>query len=129
MENKISKVRLWSSYLLKGIVALFLFMGAVNNIVKTETALTNAKELGYSESSLLPLAIVLLMGVICYVIPKTSILGAVILTAWFGGAVATHIIHGDAPSILLSPVLFAILVWIAIGLRDKKVQTVIPFKQ
>lgn len=129
MENKISKVRLWSSYVLQGIVALFLFMGAVNNIVKTETALTNAKELGYSESSLLPLAIVLLMGIICYVIPKTSILGAVILTAWFGGAVATHIIHGDAPSILLSPVLFAILVWIAIGLRDKKVQTVIPFKQ
>ncbi len=128
MENKISKVRLWSSYMLQGIVVLFPFTGAVTNIVKTETALRNANESGYSENSLLPLAIVLLTGVIGYVIPKTSILGAVILTAWFGGGVATHIIHGDAPSILLSPILFAVFVWIAIELRDKKVQIVIPFK-
>lgn len=129
MENEISKVRLWSSYILQGIVALFLFIGAVTNIVKTETALTNANDLGYSENSLLPLAIVLLSGVIFYVIPKTSILGAVILTAWFGGAVATHIIHGDTPAILLSPILFAVLVWVAIGLRDKKVELVVPFKR
>src|SRR5690606_4775146 len=129
MEKKISKVRLWSSYVLQGIVVMFLFMGAVSNLVKTETALKNAKELGYSESTLLPLAIVLLSGITFYVIPKTSFLGAMILTAWFGGAVATHIIHDDAPSILLSPILFAALVWVSIGLRDKKVQSVIPFKQ
>jgi hypothetical protein len=129
MRQTISKRRLWTSYILQGIVASFLFIGAVNNIVKTEEALLNSKALGYAESSLLPLAIVLLTGVVCYLVPRTCILGAVLLTAWFGGAVATHIIHGDAPLILVLPVLFAVLVWVAIGLRDQKVRAVIPFKQ
>ncbi len=125
MAYKISKTRLWSSYILQGIVAFFLFIGAVNNLIKTETALENAAALGYPESALVPMAIALIIGLCCYVIPKTSVLGALILTGWFGGAVATHIIHGDSFVILLTPILFAILVWLAIGLRDKNVQAVL----
>jgi hypothetical protein len=129
MKQNISKVKLITSYTLQGIVVIFLVIGAINNILKTETAIANAKALGYPESALLPMAIVLLAGVMCYVIPKSSITGAIILTAWFGGAVATHIIHGDSPYILLSPIVFAIIVWIAIRLRDNSVQAIIPVKK
>ncbi|MFT3822806.1 MAG: DoxX family protein [Chitinophagaceae bacterium] len=125
MENSTLKVRLWFSYILQGIVVLFLLMGAINNIMKTEVALASSKELGYSEKSLLPLAFVLLFGIVCYAIPRGSIFGAVILTAWFGGAVATHIIHGDDFSTIILPVVFAIIVWATIGLRNKKVQSII----
>lgn len=57
MEGKISKRRRWISYVLQGLVAFFLFIGALNNLLKTDTALENAAALGYPEHSLVPLAI------------------------------------------------------------------------
>lgn len=126
MKEKIgiSKARKVTSYILQGIIAFFLALGALNNILKTEDAINNSKILGYAEPTLLPLAIFLLTSVLFYVIPATSIFGGIVLTAWFGGAVATHVIHGDNITIILSPVFFGTMVWVALWLRNEVVQSI-----
>lgn len=125
MENKSKGLnyRQLTSYALQGLIVFFLTVGAINNILKTDLAVANSKVFGYSESTLVPLALYLLAGTVLYIIPRTSILGAIILSAWFGGAVATHIIHGDSLGIMLSPIAFGVFCWIAIGIRDEKVQS------
>lgn len=129
VRRTIPKARLWASCVLQGIIALFLAIGAINNIMKTETAVSNSKVLGYAESSLVPLAIFLLISIVLYIIPRTSVLGAILLTAWFGGAIATHIIHGDSFAILLMPIFFSIAAWLVIWLRDTSLQLIIPVKR
>lgn len=128
MTDSKSKPALYISYVLQGIVAFFFLAGAINNMIKSEEAIANAQSLGYTEGSLFPLACVLLVAVICYLIPRFSILGAILLTTWLGGAVATHVIHRDNPLIVSLPVIFATFVWIAIALRDKRVQSIFSIK-
>lgn len=124
-----SKVRLWISYLLQGIVVIMFVMGAVQNIMRSEMAVEGAKQMGYPESSVLYLGILLLLVTILYAIPKTNILGAAFLTAWLGGAVATHVINEDAMLNLAMPIIFGILVWLALLLRDSRLGTIFPLRK
>ena len=85
-------------------------------------------EMGYAQSTLLPLGVVLSLSVLLYLFPKTMILGAALLTAWLGGAVATHVIHGDSFTQIVPAIIFGILIWVAIWLRDDQVRSVFPIK-
>lgn len=127
--NHISKVRFWASYIIQGIVVVMFLMGAVTNLMRTEMAVTGAVEMGYPESSVPYLGIVLLISTMFYIFPKTNIIGAALLTAWLGGAVATHIIQQDPIFNFFLPVLFGIFVWLAIWLRDKKVEELFPLRK
>jgi hypothetical protein len=130
MESKkqISKGRLWVSYILQGIVVLMFLMGAVMNILGTEQAVDGAVTMGYPESSVLYLGLILLISTLLYVYPKTSGWGAVLLTGWLGGAVATHTINGDPLFNTIFPIVFGIVLWLALWLRQEKVQKLISFK-
>ncbi len=122
MTNEISKARLWISYILQGIVVTMFLMGAVMNILQTEEAVAGATALGYPESAVLILGIALLLSTLLYAFPKTSGFGAVLLTGWLGGAVASHVIHQDPLFNTLFPVLFGIVIWLALWLRQEKVR-------
>ncbi len=124
---KTSKARLWISYILQGIIVIMFLMGAVMNILQTEQAVTGATTLGYPESAVLHLGIALLISTLFYAFPKTSGFGAVLLTAWLGGAVATHVIHQDPLFDTIFPVLFGIVMWLALWLRQEKVQKLFAF--
>lgn len=126
--NEISKVRKWTSFILQGAVTLPLSLGVVNSILQTEDAVNNSKQLGHAETTLLPLGLVLAACILLFAVPRTSILGAILLTAWFGGAVATHVIHGDSFVIISIPAIFGILTWLSIWLRDDKLRSLIPIK-
>ncbi len=128
-KNKTPKARLWTSYILQAIVVLMFLMGAVNNILQTESALSGAAEFGYPSESVLYMGIILLISTILYAIPRTCVVGAILLTAWLGGAVATHVIHQDPLFNILLPVLFGILIWISIWLRDKRLQDLLKSKK
>lgn len=130
MESKkqLSKGRLWVSYILQGIVVLLFLMGAVMNILGTEQAVDGAVAMGFPESSVLYLGLVLLISTLLYAYPKTSGLGAVLLTGWLGGAVATHSINGDPLFNTIFPIIFGIVLWLALWLRQEKVQNLISFK-
>ena len=122
MTTEISKARLWISYILQGIVVTMFLMGAVMNILQTEQAVAGATGLGYPESAVLILGIALLLSTLLYAFPKTSGFGAVLLTGWLGGAVASHVIHQDPLFNTVFPVIFGIVIWLALWLRQEKVQ-------
>ncbi|TVZ15282.1 DoxX family protein [Maribacter sp. MAR_2009_72] len=120
--KKVSKGMLWTSYVLQGIVVLMFLMGAITNLMQTEMAVEGAVSMGYPEGSVVYLGVVLLIATVLYAIPKTMFIGALLLTAWLGGAVATHIIHGDPIGNTLFPVIFGIVVWASIMLRNTQLR-------
>ncbi|HMB62967.1 MAG TPA: DoxX family protein [Eudoraea sp.] len=124
---QISKGRLWTSYILQGLIVLLFLFGAVSNILQTEMAVKGATDLGYSSDSVLYMGLILLISTLLYLIPKTAIFGAVLLTGWLGGAVATHIMHKDPLFNMIFPVVFGILIWLCIWLRNNKLQQLMPF--
>ena len=126
-HSRISKGRLWTSYILQAIVVLMFLMGAANNILQTEQAVNGATALGYPESSVLYLGIILLAATLLFIIPRTCIVGAILLTGWLGGAVATHVIHEDPAFNILLPVIFGIVVWLSLWLRNKKLQELLKW--
>ncbi len=119
---KISKSAIYTSYVLQGLIVLMFLMGSVSNISQSQTAVDMATEMGYPASSVMYLGVVLLISTLLYAFPKTSVIGAILLTAWLGGAVATHIIHGDPASSIFIPVVFGIIIWFCIWLRDLRVR-------
>ena len=130
MENNkpIPKARLWISYILQGLIVLMFLMGAVFNLLQTEQAVEGATQLGYPKSSVPILGIILLISTVLYILPKTSGLGAILLTGWLGGAVATHVINEDPVFNTLFPILFGLLMWLALWLRQSQSATFLKIK-
>ena len=124
-DKKVSKGVLYTSYILQGIVVLLFLMGAANNVLQTEMAVEGAVEFGYPENTVLYMGLILLVSTILYAIPKTTFIGALLLTAWLGGAVATHLIHNDPMTNIFTPVVFGIIVWVAIWLRNEKLRALV----
>ncbi len=126
-ETPTSKARLWTSYILQGILIVMFSMGAIMNLLMTETAVTGAVQMGYTEGNVRSLGVILLITIVLFALPKTNVLGAILLTGWLGGAVATHVIHSDPLSLTLAPVVFGCLVWLSIGLRRRNLSALLPF--
>jgi DoxX-like family len=124
-----SKGRLWTGRIMSALPVLFLLMDGVMKLVKPEPVLRATVQLGYPESVIFGLGIVLLVCVVLYVIPRTAVLGAILLTGYLGGAVATHVRVGDPLfSHILFPVYVAILVWGGLYLREERLRALIPLR-
>ena len=125
----VSKAALWGGRFLSGLPALFLLADSIGKFVKPAPVVEGTVKLGYSESIILPLGIVLLACTVLYLIPRTSVLGAILLTGYLGGAVATHTRVGDPLfSHILFPVYFGILLWGGLYLRDPRLRELIPLR-
>jgi hypothetical protein len=123
---QVSKKRLWTGRILSGFAALFLLLDSVGKFVKPAPVIEGTVKLGYSESVILPLGIVLLVCTVLYLIPRTSVLGAILLTGYLGGAVATHVRVGDPLfSHVLFPVYFGVMLWGGVFLRDERLRALL----
>jgi len=110
--------------------ALFLLLDGIMKLIKPEPVVKATIELGYPESVIFNLGIILLACVVLYLIPRTSILGAILLTGYFGGAIATHVRVGNPLfSHVLFPVYLAVLVWGGLFLREPRLRTLIPLRR
>jgi len=108
---------------------LFLLMDGVMKLFKPAFVVEPTLKSGYPESTIVPLGVVLIACTILYVIPRTSILGAILLTGYLGGAVATNVrISGPAFNILF-PLIVAALLWTGISLREPRLRMLLPFKK
>jgi hypothetical protein len=124
-----SKKALWAGRILSGLTVLFLLFDAMIKVIQHPMAMQGTKQVGYPESVVLPLGIVLLVCLILYLVPQTSVLGAILLTGYLGGAVATHVRIGDPLfSHALFPVYVAALLWLGLWLRDARLRTVLPLR-
>lgn len=119
----------WAGIIVSAIPILFLLMDAIGKLVKPEPVVTGTVALGYSEAVIVPLGVVLLICTILYAVPMTSILGAILLTGYLGGAVATHVRVGSPLfTHLLFPVYLGIMIWLGLFLRDVRLRSLVPLR-
>ncbi len=121
---------MWTGRILSGLVALMLFADAVGKLLKPAPVVEGTVALGYTASVLVPLGVTLLLATTLYVVPRTAVLGAILLTGYLGGAVATHVRVGN-PLLthVLFPVYLGILVWLGLWLRDARVRVLAPWRK
>jgi len=94
-------------------------------LFKPEFVVKATVQLGYPESVIVPLGFVLCACTVLYLIPRTAIVGAILLTGYLGGAVATHVRAGAGLFEIVFPVIFGALLWGGLLLRDSKLRTII----
>ena len=113
--------KLWTGRVLSGLVIAFLLFDSVAKLLKPGFVVEATLKLGYPENTIIGIGIVLLICTILYAIPQTSIFGAVLLTGYLGGAIATHVRVGDPLfSHVLFPIYVAVMMWGGLYLRDPR---------
>ena len=125
----VSKKSLLAGRIISALPALALLADGVGKLVKPAEVVETTVKLGYSESVILPLGIVLLVCTILYVAPQTAVLGAILLTGYLGGAVATHTRIGDPSYKILAPILVGALAWGGLYLRDARLRDLLPLRK
>ncbi len=120
----------WTGLALSGLAIAFLLMDASMKLMRLPIVLKTTAELGWPVSSVLALGVVLLGATTLYAIPRTSVLGAVLLTGYLGGAVATHVrIESPLFSHILFGVYIGLLVWGGLYLRDARLRALFPLRK
>lgn len=118
----------WIGWILSILIALQFFMGAAMSLIRPPSmAQEMAKQFekfGFYQQILPVLGIIMLVCAILYIIPRTAVLGAVLLTGYLGGAVATHVRIHDA---FIMPIIVGVIAWLALYLRDQRVRNLLPF--
>lgn len=121
--------QIWAGRILGILPALFLLINSAISLTKPPFVVEGTLKMGYSEATIIPLGLAAIFSTLLYLIPRTSVLGAVLLTGYFGGAVATHVRAGDPPSLIAVPILFSVVFWLAIWLRTPDLRRLLPFTQ
>ncbi|WP_291270657.1 DoxX family protein [Geothrix sp.] len=121
---------LWAGRILSALPILFLAFDGVAKAMRVPPVLDAFAKLGYSENVAGPLGITLLVCVALYAVPRTSMLGAILLTGYLGGAIATHVRVGDPLfSHILFPTYVAALVWGGLYLREARLGALLPLRK
>ena len=122
----VSKKRLWAGRILSGAAVLFLLFDGVIKVMVIAPVVQSFARLGWPVHISRSIGILELFLIVVYVIPRTSVLGAILLTGYLGGAVATHVRVGDPLfTHVLFPIYVAVLLWGGLFLRDDRVRTLI----
>lgn len=121
---------IWAGRIMSGLVALFLLFDSVIKLVKLPIAVEGTMQLGYPEHTVVGIGVVLLVCLIVYLIPRTAIFGAILLTGYLGGAIATQVRVGSPLfSHVLFPIHVALLVWGGVFLRCPRLRALIPVQR
>ena len=122
----VSKKTLWAGYVMSALPVLMLLPSAAMKFVKPPPVVDGFAHLGLPESLALGLGILELACTVAYLIPQTSILGAILLTGYLGGATVTHLRVGDP---FFMPAIIGVLVWGGLFLREPRLRTLIPVRR
>ena len=116
----------WIGRVLSGMAVAFLLFDATGKLLKLAPVIEGSAQLGYPESTIVPIGVLLLTGVALYLVPRTSVLGAIYLAAYLGGAVASHYRLGNPLAThVLFPVYVAALLWGGLALRNPRLLAVL----
>lgn len=120
-----SKQRIWLSRILTVLPVLFLVMDGGMKLFKPPFVVEATARFGYPESTIVGIGIALLFCTVLYVVPRTAILGAILLTGYLGGAVASNVRAGTPFFNVVFPGLFAVVVWASLVLRDQRLESLL----
>jgi hypothetical protein len=122
----VSKKLLWAGYIISALPVLMLLFSGVMKLVKPAPVVEGFVRLGYPESLALGIGIVELACAALYVIPQTSVLGAILLTGYLGGATATHLRIGEP---FFAPIVLGVMVWGGLFFRDARLRALLPLRK
>ena len=120
-----NKRSLWAGRIISALPVLFLLVDGVMKLVKPAVVVEATVELGYPESVIVGLGLVLVACTILYLIPRTAVLGAILLTGYLGGAIATHVRVGGPLFSVIFPLIFGAMLWGGLYLRDERVRSLV----
>lgn len=124
-----SKGALWTGRVLSAIAVLLLAFDSLGKLLEVAPVVEGSTALGYPASLVFTLGVILLLCVVAYAIPRTSVLGAVLLTGYLGGAIATHLrVENPLFTHTLFPVYVAALVWGGVFLREARLRVLFPWR-
>lgn len=120
-----SRTSLWAGRVLSALVLLLFAFTASFGVLKPDMAKQGFAHYGYPEGAMLRIIIVEVVCAVIYAIPQTSILGAILLTGYLGGAVSTHVRAGEPFFLAL---IVGVLVWLGLYLRDERLRALVPLR-
>lgn len=120
-----SKWLLWGSYVISALPVLLLLFSASGKFFKPDGMEANITPLGWRMDQMVNLGIVELACTALYLIPRTSIFGAILLTAYLGGATAAHVRIGDP---FFIPIVVGALLWLGLYLREPRLRALVPIR-
>jgi len=124
-----SKKRPWAGYIISALPVLFLLVDGTMKLFKPEIVIKATTDLGYPESTIVPIGITLVACTILYIIPQTAVFGAILLTGYLGGAVATNVRVGTPLfTHILFPVYVASFLWVGLYLREFRLRALVPLR-
>lgn len=125
-----SSKQLWAGRIMSAVPILFLLFDSVIKLMKIGAVVKGFRDLGYSPDLAVGIGTLLLVCVILYAIPPTSILGAILLTGYLGGAVATQVRVGNALfGYVLFPTYVGALIWGGLYLRESRLRALVPLRR
>ena len=122
-----SKKMLWTGRVISAIPVLLMVFSALMKLIKAAPVVEGMPRYGYPESQIVTIGVLELFSCVVYLIPRTAVLGAILMTGYLGGATATNFRVGD-PSYILT-VLLGVFAWGGLFLRDERVRALIPFRR
>jgi len=124
-----SRAAVWAGRILQLLLVLLLLFDAGMKILKVDAVVKGSVQAGFSAAAIAPIGWVLLISLIVYVIPRTAILGAILLTGYLGGAVATNVRMSMPLGFDLLTAILGALAWAALYLRDERLRAMIPLRR
>ena len=124
--QNISKKALWTGRILSAIAALMMAFSGVLKLMKPDALVQEFNRLGYPESVIIGIGILELFCTLVYAIPRTSVFGAILLTAYLGGATATHVRINDP---FYNPIIVGVLAWVGLYLRELRLRALVPLRK
>ena len=115
LGDRSPRTSLWIGRALTGLGAAFLLLDAIGKLLAVAPVVEATRQLGYAVGVIRPLGVVLALATLLHLIPRTQLVGALLLTAYLGGATATHV-HAGTP--FWFPVVMGAILWIAYALRS-----------
>jgi DoxX-like family len=125
--TEISKAALWTGRVMSALPAMLLLTSAVMKLMRLAPAVEGFARMGVPEHLIVPVGLIELICVLVYLIPRSAILGAILMTGLLGGATITTLRVVD-PSYPM-PVVLGMLAWGGLWMRDSRLQTLIPFRR
>jgi hypothetical protein len=124
----VSKGSLWTGRVISGLAVLFMLFDCITKILRLPQVVDATVKVGYPASTVLPIGVTLLICVILYIIPRTSILGAVLIVGYLGGAVATNVRASQPAFNSAFAITFGVLTWLGLYLREPRLRALVPLK-
>jgi len=130
MITSVSKGKLWTARIMGGLVIAFMLMDSIFKLIPNDTVTAGTVELGYQAHHIPVMGVLGLISILLFAFPRTQFLGAILLTGYFGGAIATHL-RLDNPlfSHILFPVYLALLAWGSLYLKNENLRRLIAGKK